>query len=463
MGSVGHNALNRASYPGSGSNVTMPNPEALAWKGLASEKPKSEAGNEINELLYANMKRRNAGEEEQDVEMNGWNGYGNSDLSPAPTASGPRMRASRPKTVKQTKNGPLTPGPSGNGSPTTSAPTPTSTCRYDSSLGLLTKKFIDLIKQADDGVLDLNKAADTLNVQKRRIYDITNVLEGIGLIEKKLKNRIRWKGLGMARTAEARDDAAGLQAEVEDLRNEEKRLDESISEMRERLRSLSEDDHNKQWLYVTEDDIKNLPCFQNETLIAIKAPLGTTLEVPDPDEAVEYPHRRFQILLRSTMGPIDVYLVSRFEGKFEEMNAAEVPMEGQPPPAQGGGPSASANGMGQQGNMAMLPEGGYPGMSGLGGGVSQEPASRSSEPTSPHAEFGGGIMRIAPAEVNTDTDYWLLSDAGVGISDMWRSDPSNAMWDEVVRLNAEFGLENIGSPRAHTPPSSNALEVDPVS
>lgn len=30
-------------------------------------------------------------------------------------------------------------------------------------------------------------------VQKRRIYDITNVLEGIGLIEKKLKNRIQWK------------------------------------------------------------------------------------------------------------------------------------------------------------------------------------------------------------------------------------------------------------------------------
>ena len=30
-------------------------------------------------------------------------------------------------------------------------------------------------------------------VQKRRIYDITNVLEGIGLIEKNLKNRIQWK------------------------------------------------------------------------------------------------------------------------------------------------------------------------------------------------------------------------------------------------------------------------------
>jgi len=30
--------------------------------------------------------------------------------------------------------------------------------------GLLTKKFIELIKRAEDGILDLNKAADTLEV-----------------------------------------------------------------------------------------------------------------------------------------------------------------------------------------------------------------------------------------------------------------------------------------------------------
>lgn len=35
--------------------------------------------------------------------------------------------------------------------------------------------------------------ADTVQVQKRRIYDITNVLEGIGLIEKKSKNNIQWR------------------------------------------------------------------------------------------------------------------------------------------------------------------------------------------------------------------------------------------------------------------------------
>lgn len=42
--------------------------------------------------------------------------------------------------------------------------------RYDSSLGLLTKKFLELVEGAGNGTLDLNKAAEKLGVQKRRIY-----------------------------------------------------------------------------------------------------------------------------------------------------------------------------------------------------------------------------------------------------------------------------------------------------
>lgn len=41
-------------------------------------------------------------------------------------------------------------------------------CRYDSSLGLLTKKFVALVEGAPDGVLDLNKAAESLNVRRAR-------------------------------------------------------------------------------------------------------------------------------------------------------------------------------------------------------------------------------------------------------------------------------------------------------
>jgi transcription factor E2F6 len=66
--------------------------------------------------------------------------------------------------------------------------------RQENGLVELTKKFIQLIKEAPEQCVDLNDAVGKLAVQKRRIYDITNVLEGIGLIAKYKKNKIRWAG-----------------------------------------------------------------------------------------------------------------------------------------------------------------------------------------------------------------------------------------------------------------------------
>ena len=54
--------------------------------------------------------------------------------------------------------------------------------RQDNSLSVLTKKFIDLIKSSENATIDLNEAVEILKVQKRRIYDITNVLEGINYV-----------------------------------------------------------------------------------------------------------------------------------------------------------------------------------------------------------------------------------------------------------------------------------------
>lgn len=71
--------------------------------------------------------------------------------------------------------------------------------RKENGLVELTKKFIDQLKEAADQTIDLNDAVKVLEVQKRRIYDITNVLEGIGLICKVSKNNIRWDGPGSAR------------------------------------------------------------------------------------------------------------------------------------------------------------------------------------------------------------------------------------------------------------------------
>jgi transcription factor E2F3 len=170
-------------------------------------------------------------------------------------------------------------------------------------------------------------------------------------------------------------------------------------------------------------------------------------------QAVEYPHRRFQILLRSTMGPIDVYLVSRFEGKFEEMNATDPPVDTPP----------SAIATSQQHESTPLMEQLGRSMSELGPLGKPDASIPSSELTNPHNDPASGIMKIMPAEVTMDTDYWFLSDVSVGITDIWKNDTSNAMWDEMVRLNAEFGIGEIGSPHPHTPPSGSTLEVEPVS
>ncbi|PPS14476.1 hypothetical protein GOBAR_AA06127 [Gossypium barbadense] len=289
-----------------------------------------------------------------------------------------RKNLLQPTKQKSSKFGPQTPS-SALGSPSNNL-TPAGPCRYDSSLGLLTK-FINLIKQAEDGSLDLNKAAGTLEVQKRRIYDITNVLEGIGLIEKKLKNRIQWKGLDVSRPGEVDENVATL---------------------------------------------------QNEMLIAIKAPHGTTLEVPDPDEDDDSLQRRYRLVLRSSMGPIDVYLVSQIEEKFEEIQGVGLPSN-----------LPSTSGL-DENPAEVETQGQYINGMCLDHHVSQD--------------FVSGIMKFVPSNLDNDADYWLLSDPSVSITNIWRTESG-------IELNNFDILQYTGmaagsTTQPQTPPL-NAAEVPP--
>ncbi|XP_074695842.1 transcription factor E2F4 isoform X2 [Strix aluco] len=243
------------------------------------------------------------------------------------------------------------PQPPGGGSGAAGAPS-----RHEKSLGLLTTKFVSLLQEAKDGVLDLKLAADTLAVrQKRRIYDITNVLEGIGLIEKKSKNSIQWNGavilvqtkylqhLGlekmpvMARemgespaslwdvgrctqrccagrgvgpgcnTREIAHKLIELKADIEDLEQREQELEQQKMWVQQSIKNVTEDVQNSRLAYVTHEDI--CKCFTGDTLLAIRAPSGTRLEVPIPEGLNG--QKKYQIHLKSTSGPIDVLLVNK--------------------------------------------------------------------------------------------------------------------------------------------------------
>ncbi|XP_051663161.1 transcription factor E2F2 [Manacus candei] len=174
--------------------------------------------------------------------------------------------------------------------------------RYDTSLGLLTKKFIRLLNESPDGVVDLNRAAEVLEVQKRRIYDITNVLEGIQLIRKKSKNHIQWMGTGIFEDAAVTARQQVLRGELAELARTERTLEQLVQDCALQLRQLVEDEANQRLAYVTYQDLRAISSFQEQTVIAVKAPPETQLEVPDFSED------NFQLHLKSTNGPIEVYL-----------------------------------------------------------------------------------------------------------------------------------------------------------
>uniref|UniRef100_A0A1B6KX62 E2F/DP family winged-helix DNA-binding domain-containing protein n=1 Tax=Graphocephala atropunctata TaxID=36148 RepID=A0A1B6KX62_9HEMI len=181
--------------------------------------------------------------------------------------------------------------------------------RFEKSLGLLTTRFVSLLQKAPDGTLDLKSAADDLAVkQKRRIYDITNVLEGIGLIEKKNKNIIKWKGTGKGKIKNVPGSIGSLKEELLMMRKHEETLETHIQRCQQSIKNIMEDEENIKKAYVLDSDI--VKCFEENILLVVKAAPGTRLEVPvvNPNNKKAEP---IMIHLKSVSDPIDVFYLQQ--------------------------------------------------------------------------------------------------------------------------------------------------------
>ncbi|XP_075877956.1 transcription factor E2F5 isoform X2 [Nelusetta ayraudi] len=207
--------------------------------------------------------------------------------------------------------------------------------RREKSLGLLTMKFVSLLQEAKDGRLDLKEAADRLAVkQKRRIYDITNVLEGVGLIEKKNKNIIQWRDENSgSQTQEVVDQVKLLKAQISELEAREKELDSQRKLLEESIHFLNHDPRLSTYKFVTHEDICN--AFRGDTLLAVLAPAGTMLEVAPP-EMKQSGQKRYQVNLRSQSAPIQVMLINRDSD-------SSVPVVFCVPPTEGVCPTPPSN------------------------------------------------------------------------------------------------------------------------
>jgi len=182
-------------------------------------------------------------------------------------------------------------------SPSKKVRSPLEKTRYETSLGLLTKKFVSLFHSDPSGTVDLNKASEGLGVQKRRIYDITNVLEGIGLVEKKSKNTVHWCG---ARNHDLSAEHADLHTDLADLEAKENELDTLISQAELQLKYLNND---KSHAYLNYGDLRSVPNFRSQTILAIKSDSEFDLQVPNPSGGLKY-----QMHMKSEQDEIEVYI-----------------------------------------------------------------------------------------------------------------------------------------------------------
>lgn len=234
----------------------------------------------------------------------------------------------------------------------------------------------------------MNRAASELGVQKRRIYDITNVLEGIGLLVKKGKNHVSWNEnppetaaqvvaeSGKSKTADgetseassvAKDDTKlpkksvknsaeyeEMKEKLQKLKDEERKVDQYLDYLKEQaavyngrqppsrdqLMYLPNGVANvPDQMYVKFEDITNMPSYKSETVIGIRAPSGTALDVPHPDQGMKEGERRYEMYLNSNPKetehpgmrgnkgePINVYLVQpRAEKQGGPPDARSVP------------------------------------------------------------------------------------------------------------------------------------------
>jgi multidrug resistance efflux pump len=116
----------------------------------------------------------------------------------------------------------------------------------ENSLGQLTKNFLNYIKTTGRKSININDLVNELSVKKRRIYDITNVLQGIDYLQKSGKNEIVWtksisnkSKLKKKINAPRKNNINKQKINIEELEKEKDELNNDIDKFKAEFNSIA--------------------------------------------------------------------------------------------------------------------------------------------------------------------------------------------------------------------------------
>ncbi|KAH8584964.1 transcription factor [Cryptosporidium sp. chipmunk genotype I] len=145
--------------------------------------------------------------------------------------------------------------------------------RAESGLLLLTEKVIEYAKQSPKYEIDLQSVENKLGVPRRRLYDITNVLEAVGLFTKPRHNIYK---LNM-------DISSGLLQDEENDENiifytkSQLELEQAISNIKDSIQDLIQAGQEQGLLYVDRETLSKLCPINTNTIVSISTPIDSSI------------------------------------------------------------------------------------------------------------------------------------------------------------------------------------------
>lgn len=159
----------------------------------------------------------------------------------------------------------------------------------------ITSLFLGMIKDADGQLVDLKQAEKQLGVPKRRLYDISNVLSSVGVIERCGKSKVKWVG----------NQIGTQELDMDNLIRHDQALDAQLQALDKDLLELYRSDDFRNYGWLADEDFTPIINENKCTLFALQGPPDLQLEMPNTDDGLNN-----TIKCSSNMGVIDMIQIN---------------------------------------------------------------------------------------------------------------------------------------------------------